>query len=102
MPCRNTTGMPSPATESARRGRPGTKTVSRPLFRFGAGDLHRAGAACGILPDVRGEFRRRAAHDFIAFGDQLLLAELGLAEDLLRIGVEALDRGLRRAGGKEE
>src|SRR5687768_2514449 len=91
MPCRKRSSVPWPATDTARRGAGATWIVSR-LLRLRARDLHRAAAALAVLADVGDELLRRAADDFVAFLDQLLLAELRLFNDCSRIAVNSGNR----------
>src|SRR4029453_5561925 len=98
MPCRKSSRVPLPATETARRGAGPTWIVSR-LLRLRSGDLHRAAAALAVLADIGGEFVGRAADCVVALVDQLLLAEFRLIQDPLHIEIDPGNRFLGRACG---
>src|SRR4051812_15996248 len=99
MPCRKITTGPLPPTLRAMRGAGPTMTVST-LFRLGAGNFHRAGAALAVLPEIRGEILRRAADDFVAAFMQVLAAELRLLEDFSRVEVNSFHHIPWRARGQ--
>src|SRR6185436_14928952 len=101
MPCKKSSKVPLPATETARRGAGPTWIVSR-LLRPRSGDFHRAAAALAVLADVGGELVGRAADHVVAFFDQLLLPEFRFFEHTLYIGVNPGNRIGRGSGRQEE
>ena len=101
MPCRKSTRVPLPATETARRGAGSTRIVSR-LLRLRARDLDGAAAALAVLPDVGGEFLGRAADHVVALCRSAASGGIRLLEDLPSCPGRCAGRPARRARRQEE
>src|SRR4051812_44669565 len=72
------------------------------LFGLGARDLHCTGATCTVFFDIRGKLRRRAADDFVAFVDELLLPEFRFLQQLPGILIYAHDYLLGSASREKQ